>query len=117
MTFRETFLRPGTLTTVIVVALVVNVVDAVIHIVTDQVEPLRIASNAVVILAAALILAVPALNRQMISVTADVLYLGLNVLFIVLNGIGGLGLLLVVVTVVLLSTVSFLQSARSQAAT
>jgi hypothetical protein len=116
MTFRETFLAPRTLTTVIVVALVVNVVDAIIHIVTDQVEPLRIASNVVVILAAALMLAVPALNRQMVAVTADVLYLGLNLVFIVLDGIGGLGLLLVIVTVVLLSTVSFLQSMRTQAA-
>jgi hypothetical protein len=63
----------------IVVVALVNVGDIVLHVAIDQVEPLRIACNIVVIVAA------------------------LAMLFIVTSGIGGLGAVLIALTTILLA--------------
>lgn len=85
----------------IVVALV-NVGDVVLHIAIDQVEPLRVTGNAVVILAAIGMLAVASLRRALTPIVAAVVNLALNVVFIALSGIGTLGAILIALTTALL---------------
>ena len=89
----------------IVVALV-NLGDIALHVAIDQVEPLRVAGNIVVIVAALGVLAVAALRRPVIPVGAAVVNLGLNLVFIVIFGIGGLGAVLIALTTILLATIA-----------
>ena len=89
----------------IVVALV-NVGDIVLHVAIDQVEPLRIAGNLVVIVAALGMLAVGALRRPAVPIAAALVSLVLNLVFIVTAGIGGLGAVLIALTTVLLATIA-----------
>lgn len=89
-----------------VVALL-NVGDIVLHVAIDQVEPLRVTGNAVVILAAIGILAVASLRRPITAIIAAVVNLALNVVFIALSGIGTLGAILIAVTTALLVGLAF----------
>jgi hypothetical protein len=87
----------------IVVVALVNVGDIVLHVAIDQVEPLRIAGNIVVIVAALAMLAIPALRRPIVPIIAALISLGLNLAFIVTSGIGGLGAVLIALTTILLA--------------
>lgn len=86
----------------IVVALI-NLGDIVLHVAIDQVEPLRIAGNIVVIGAALGMLAVAALRKPLVPIGAGVVSLVLNLVFIVTSGIGGLGAVLIALTTILLA--------------
>jgi hypothetical protein len=81
----------------------VNVGDIVLHVAIDQVEPLRIAGNIVVIVAALGMLAVGALRIPVVPILAGLLSLVLNLIFIVTSGIGGLGAVLIALTTILLA--------------
>lgn len=86
----------GVLVRVLTIAVaVVNVGDIVLHVAIDQVEPLRIAGNIVVLLAAIGMLAISALRRPIVPVVAGLVSLVLNLVFIVTSGIGGLGAVLI----------------------
>lgn len=87
----------------IVVVALVNVGDIALHVAIDQVEPLRIAGNIVVIAAAVGGLALPALRTPVVPIVAGVVSLGLNLVFIVTSGIGGLGAVLIALTTILLA--------------
>ncbi|WP_395639042.1 hypothetical protein [Pseudolysinimonas sp.] len=89
-----------------VILLLVNVGDAVLHVAIDQVEPLRIAGNVVVIVAGLGMLAVKALRRPAVPLVAAGANLVLNLVFIVTSGIGGLGAVLIALTTVLLATIA-----------
>ena len=81
-----------------------NVGDIVLHVAIDQVEPLRVTGNIVVILAAIGILAFGALRRPATPIAAAVVNLALNLVFIAIFGIGGLGAALIALTTILLIT-------------
>lgn len=78
-----------------------TVFDIVIHVVTDQVEPLRIAGNVIVLVSAFGILLLPRLRRVWVAVAAGGWNLALNLIHVSLNGIGALGIALIAVTTVL----------------
>ncbi len=86
---------------VIVVALV-NVGDAGLHVAIDQVEPLRIAGNVVVLVASVALLTIPPTRIPLVPLLAGAVSLALNVVFIATSGIGPLGAVLVGLTTVLL---------------
>lgn len=67
---------------------------------------MRIIGNIVVIVAALGILAVGALRRPIVPVAAAVVNLTLNLVFIVIFGIGGLGAVLIASTTILLATIA-----------
>ena len=79
-----------------------TVFDIVIHVASDQVEPLRIAGNIVVLVSAFGFLLVPRVRRIWVAVAAGAWNLILNVIHISVNGIGALGIALIAVTTVLL---------------
>ena len=81
-----------------------NVGDIVLHVAIDQVEPLRVTGNIVVILAAIGVLAFGALRRPATPIAAAVVNLALNLVFIAIFGIGGLGAALIALTTILLIT-------------
>ncbi len=97
----------GTLVRVLaVVVALVNLGDLALHIAIDQVEPLRVAGNIVVIVAALGMLAVRALRRPVVPGVAAVVNLVLNLAFIVMFGIGSLGAVLIALTTILLATIA-----------
>jgi hypothetical protein len=79
----------------------VTIFDIVIHVASDQVEPLRITGNAVVLAASLAMLAVPRLRRAWVAIAAGSANLALNAVFIAREGIGTLGWILVGTTTVL----------------
>jgi hypothetical protein len=87
----------------IVVVALANVGDIVLHVAIDQVEPLRIAGNIVVIAATIGMLAFPALRTPVVPIVAGAVSLVLNLVFIVTSGIGGLGAVLIALTTILLA--------------
>jgi hypothetical protein len=89
-----------------VVAALVNVGDIVLHVAIDQVEPLRVAGNIVVIAAAVGMLVIPALHTPVVPIMAGVVSLALNLVFIVTSGIGGLGVVLIALTTILLAVLA-----------
>lgn len=89
-----------------VILVLVNIGDVVLHVAIDQVEPLRIAGNVVVILAGLGMLVVGALRRPVVPLVAAGLNLVLNLAFIVTSGIGGLGAVLIALTTILLATIA-----------
>jgi len=89
-----------------VVVALVNVGDIVLHVAIDQVEPLRIAGNIVVILAAIGMLVSATLRTPRLPMLAMVLNLALNLAFIAMFGIGGLGAVLIALTTILLATIA-----------
>lgn len=90
----------------IVVVALLNVGDIVLHVAIDQVEPLRIAGNIVVIAAALGLLAIGTRRTPVIPILAGAVNLGLNVVFIVTSGIGGLGAVLIALTTILLAVLA-----------
>ena len=89
-----------------IAAIALNVVDALLHVATDQVEPLRIAGNVVVVLGGILLLALPALRRAILPVAIALVSLALNLIVILTTGIGTVGLVLIGVTTVLLGALA-----------
>lgn len=94
---------PRTRLTLVLAGLLValNVFDIVVHVATDQVEPLRIAGNVVVLVASLALLFVASARRAWVPAVAGGVSLALNAVFIALNGIGVAGAVLVAVTTVL----------------
>ena len=84
-----------------VILAVITVFDVVIHVATDQVEPLRIAGNVVVLVAALGILAIPAVRRAWVALAAGLWNLVLNIIQVTNEGIGTLGAMLIAGTTVL----------------
>lgn len=60
----------------------VQIVDVAIHVATDQIEPLRIASNIVISAAALVWSTFPPLRQPWVIWGAGVVYLALNMLFL-----------------------------------
>lgn len=89
-----------------VVVALINVGDVVLHVAIDQVEPLRVTGNAVVIVAAIGMLVVAAMRRPVTPIVAAAVNLVLNGVFIVMFGIGWLGAVLIAVTTVLLAAIA-----------
>ena len=78
-----------------------TVFDIVIHVATDQVEPLRIAGNIMVLATAVGVLVIQRMRRVWVALTAGGWNLVLNVIHVTLNGIGVLGVILIATTTVL----------------
>ncbi|CAN5529630.1 hypothetical protein BH10ACT7_BH10ACT7_04850 [soil metagenome] len=96
-----------TLARVVVIAIaVLNVVDIIVHVLVDDVEPLRVTGNVVAIAAALALLLWPRARRALTPLIAAAVNLGLNIVFIALQGIGPLGVILIAVTTVLLVVVA-----------
>lgn len=94
----------GVLVRVLTIAVAaVNLGDIVLHVAIDQVEPLRIAGNVVVIAAALGMLASETLRTPIVPILAALANLVLNLVFIVSFGIGGLGAVLIALTTILLA--------------
>lgn len=88
-----------------IAVLVLNIGDIVLHVVIDDVEPLRIAGNVVVLLATIALLFWPSARRSVVPLLAAIVSLGLNLAFIATEGIGPLGAVLVATTTLLLAGV------------
>lgn len=80
---------------------VLTVFDIVLHVAIDDVEPLRIAGNIIVLTTALGILVISRLRRAWIACAAGAWNLVLNLIFINQEGIGTLGAALVAATTVL----------------
>lgn len=78
-----------------------TVFDIVLHVVIDDVEPLRIAGNVIVLVSALGILVIPRLRRAWVAFAAGAWNLVLTLVFIAQDGIGPLGIALVAATTVL----------------
>lgn len=98
----------------LVATAVLNAADAVLHVAIDQVEPLRIAGNLVVISGVVGMLAVPSLRRPAAPVVVGLVSLVLNLVFVATSGIGGLGAVLIVVTTLLHVVLAVLLRDESQ---
>ncbi len=83
------------------VLLLLNAIDVVLHVVTDQVEPLRIAGNVIVLVSALGILVLPRVRRAWVPIAAGLWSLVLNIIHITQSGIGTAGIVFVAATTVL----------------
>lgn len=83
-----------------------NLGDIALHVAIDDVEPLRVSGNIVVIVAAFVILLWPRARRLITPIIAAAVNLVLNLVFIALEGIGPLGAVLIAVTTVLLAVLA-----------
>ena len=81
----------------IYLTLFVNVFDIAFHVMIGQPESLRIIGNTFIIISSVLLLVHA--SYRMLFVASLVLYIILNTLFVLLEGIGLLGALLVALTV------------------
>ncbi len=90
----------------------VTIFDIVIHVVADQVEPLRITGNVLVLTAAPSLLTVPEPRRAGIAFGAGGGNLAVNLVFIARHGIGTLGWFLVGTTTVLCVGLALLPGRR-----
>lgn len=79
-----------------------NLGDIALHVAIDDVEPLRVTGNIVVIVAAFVLLLWPRARRLITPIIAAAVNLVLNNVFIALEGIGPLGVVLIAVTTLLL---------------
>lgn len=86
-----------------IAVLVVNVGDIALHVAIDDVEPLRISGNVVVLLAAMLMLTMSRAGQALVPLIAGAVSLALNLVFIATEGIGPLGGVLVATTSLLLA--------------
>jgi hypothetical protein len=93
--------RTRTATALIIALGAVAVIDFLIHLAVNDLEPLRVTGNAVILLASVVILVVPRAARSWVALLAGGVNLALNVVFIGLEGIGPLGVVLILVTTVL----------------
>lgn len=83
------------------ILLLLNVVDVVVHVATDQVEPLRIAGNVIVLVSALSVLVIPRVRRAWVAIAAGLWSLVLNVVHIAQSGIGTAGVVFIAGTTVL----------------
>ena len=83
------------------ILLLLNVIDVVVHVVTDQVEPLRIAGNIIVIVSALGVLLIPRVRRAWVAIAAGLWSLVLNLIHISQSGIGTAGIVFIAATTVL----------------
>ena len=90
----------------------ITVFDIVIHVATDQVEPLRIAGNILVPVSVFGVLLLPSLRLVWVAVAAGGWNLVLNLIHISQNGIGALGIALIAVTTVLWLVLAILFARR-----
>lgn len=90
----------------------ITVFDIVIHVATDQVEPLRIAGNIIVLVSVFGVLLLRRLRRVWVAVAAGGWNLVLNLIHISQNGIGALGIALIAVTTVLWLVLAILFARR-----
>lgn len=91
-----------------------TVFDIVLHVAIDDVEPLRIAGNIIVLATALGILVIPRMRRAWIAFAAGAWNLVLNLVFIGQEGIGMLGALLVAVTTVICVVLTVLLARRKR---
>ena len=98
------FPAPARILTIAVAAL--NIGDVLVHVIVDDVEPLRVTGNVVVIGAALAMVLWPRARHVLAPLIAAAVNLGLNVVFIALQSIGPLGLLLILATTVLLGIIA-----------
>lgn len=104
----------STLLRVLTIAvLVINLGDIALHVAIDDVEPLRIAGNVVVLVAAVLMLATARARHPLVPLVAGAVSLALNLVFIATEGIGGLGAVLVATTSLLLAAATLAMRRRS----
>lgn len=89
--------------TVTYALLLVNVFDVLLHIAINQPELLRIVGNIIIVAASILIILKTKLNHRYLSLAGLVFYLALNIIFIINNGIGNLGVILILTTTILSS--------------
>lgn len=89
--------------TLTIAVLVLNVGDIALHVAIDDVEPLRIAGNVVVLLAAMLMQTTSRARQAHVPLIAGAVSLALNLVFIATEGIGPLGGVLVATTTLLLA--------------
>jgi hypothetical protein len=75
-----------------------NLLDAGLHVATNQVEVLRITGNMCMIVASVIVLARPRLDH--ILAAGLTVYLVLNGIFVALNNIGNAGAVFIIVTTV-----------------
>ena len=90
----------------------ITVFDIVIHVATDQVEPLRIAGNIIVLVSVFGVLLLRRLRRVWVAVAAGGWNLVLYLIHISQNGIGALGIALIAVTTVLWLVLAILVARR-----
>lgn len=81
--------------------IIINILDALLHIVTNQAETLRISSNLVIIISTSLLLLKKIPNSKRSYLLALSAYIALNGLFILINGIGPVGMVLIFATIAL----------------
>ena len=91
----------------------VNVVDIVVHVLVDDVEPLRVTANVIVIVTALALLFWSRVRHALTPLFAAVASLGLNLVFIATQGIGSLGVILIATTTVLLVAIALVMRRRS----
>lgn len=87
--------RPRSVLVLSAILTVMTVFDIVLHVAIDQVEPLRISGNFVVLAAALAVFFVPSARRAWVPALAGAISLALNLVFILREGIGPLGAVLV----------------------
>ncbi|QPE05674.1 hypothetical protein IT882_06720 [Microbacterium schleiferi] len=83
-----------------------TVFDIVLHVAIDQVEPLRISGNLVVLAAALAVLLVPVARRAWIPALAGAISLALNLVFVAREGIGTMGAILVAVSTAMCAAIA-----------
>lgn len=103
----------GIAKTLTIVATAVNVADIALHVAIDDVEPLRVAGNVIVIVATVALLLWDRSRRPAVPVIAALLSLALNVVFIATEGIGPLGAVLVAATTLILLATGFAMRTRA----
>ncbi|MEL6662369.1 MAG: hypothetical protein AAFR33_05140 [Pseudomonadota bacterium] len=86
----------------LIAILLVNLVDIIIHVAADRIEPVRITSN-VIVIAGAILALVPSLRglARPAILLAGLCYVALNGWFVATQGIGGVGIVLIAATVLL----------------
>ena len=99
---------------IIIGVLVLNVVDLALHIATDQVEPLRVTANVVVLLLGILVLTVARTRVQVLAAIGGLVTLALNLIVIATTGLGPAGFVFVFGTVIGLGIVAFLDARRTR---
>lgn len=88
---------------------VINIFDILLHIAINQPELLRITGNVIIIGAVLMVIKNSKVSYFTTLLTAAMLNLILNLIFIINNGIGTLGILLIIITTILV-TIAALKS-------
>lgn len=86
----------------LVIAIIVNLIDVILHVATDKVEILRISGNILIIICCLALIVIPVLRKPLIALSAGLISFVLNAVFISQNGIGAAGILFIAVTSILM---------------